>query len=209
MGVAAVFALTACDGLSGKGTKVSEEQFKEKAAAVEEHQYSEATIKWSSKEETTLPDMEKLYTTGEIEMKTEKDSDSGETKFTFSNGKWSTEDAKGDSADLVSLLSGNLKDVELKDLTSEYSAMADQYKVDSTINYYVNPLGISLTAKGDFDNGSAGSGKLDLSAYMSFDKYGYVTKAEYKVSVTGTGKVGEKSYSAKMLMQMTATISYK
>ena len=42
MSMAAVFALTAC----GKGSKVSEEQFKEKANAVEAHQYSSASVKY-------------------------------------------------------------------------------------------------------------------------------------------------------------------
>lgn len=204
MSMTAVFALTAC----GKGTQVSEEKFKEKAAAVEEHQYSSATIKWSYSSEITAPDFSALLSGGEAESKTTKEKDSGTTEVTFQNGKWTTSETNENALMFVDAISETLKDVDVSEFTASATAAVKQYGVDTKITYYDSPLGIEITAKGDYKDES-GSGSVNMSSYVSFDKYGFVTKLEEKVNAGGTASYAGKSYTAKTVMNMSATISYK
>ena len=208
MGMTAVFALTAC---GGKGSEVSEEKFKEKAAAVEEHQYSEVTIKWDSSEKMTMPDMEKLFTTGEVEMKTEEDSAKGEAKFTFDNGEWKTDSKENGIAEFASMVGLTLKDADfdLSDMSESYEAMAEQYGIEAKQKFYTGPLGYEVSAKGSYNDEKTGSGKVDLYCYVAFDQYGYITKYDVKVETSGTAKYAEKSYSSSMSMKAAVTLAYK
>ena len=209
MGLAAVLALTACNS---KGTEVKAEEFKEKAAAVEEHQYSEVTIKWSSKGKSTMPDMEKLIMSGEVEMKTEEDSIEGEAKFTFSNGQWTTDSKAEGVNEFAEMVGLTLKDAnfDASEMSEEYEQMAEQYGIDAKVKYYTNPLGCEVSAKGSYEDAKNGSGKVNIYSYVGFDKYGYITKYEAKVDISGTVKVSEKvSYSSSMVITENITLSYK
>ncbi len=205
MGLAAVCALTACG--ESKGTKVSEEKFKEKAAAIEEHDYSEATVKWNYKESGTTPSYNEE--TGKLETKEESVDKKGEFKATFSNGSWKTEEKDSYAQQFFSMLSMNLKDVDLKDLTSSASQTAEHYKVEANTSFYTGPLGVAVTAKGDIDGGEEGKGKLDLSTYIAFDQYGFVTKVSYKGTIDVEAKYGEQTIKVSEKMDMSCTISYK
>ena len=207
MGLTAVFALTACNN---KGTEVKAEDFQKKAAAVEEHQYSEATIKWSYYSEISSPDFTALMAgKTDAENKVTKEDDKGETKVTFSNGEWTTSDKNENALMFVTLLQGNLKDINLSEYTSGLSAQADHLGVKSEVKYYTNPLGIEINANGTYADAETGTGSLKMSAYVAFDKYGYVTKVEETVKSSGTAKYGEVSYSSSMDIKLSATVSYK
>lgn len=209
MGLAAVCALTACNS---KGTEVKEEDFKAKAAAVEEHQYSEVTIKWDSQEKSEMPDMEKLFTTGEVEMKKEEDSAKGEAKFTFSGGEWKTDSKENGIAEFAGMVGLTLKDAdfELEDMSESYEAMAEKYGIETKQKFYTGPLGYEVSAKGNYNDEKTGSGKVDMYCYVAFDQYGYISKYEVKVETSGTAKASEKvSYSASMYLKMNVSLSYK
>ena len=200
MSMTAVFALTAC----GKGTKVSEEEFNKKAAAVEEHQYTEATIKYSFEEEMSMPDF-----TDPSKTVSDNDKDSGEIKLVNNNGKWTVKDGK-DNEEYTSLVGLTLKDAnfDAKDMSASYEQMAKQYGIEAKVSYYSNPLGVEVSAKGNYDQDGA-KGKVDIYVYTAFDKYGYITKVEEKVNISGTATYGNNTYSSKMVVKMSATISYK
>lgn len=210
MSLTAVFALTACNS---KGKEVKAEEFKEKSAKVEEHQYSEATIKYSYSSEMEVPNFGEMFgdLLGDDETGPLKESGKGEAKFTFKDGEWTTEE-KELSEDIIDLVGISFKDADfdMEELTAQYESMAQQYGIKSTLKFYVDPFGVEVTAKGDInDEETKSTGKLDVYEYVSFDKYGFLTKLNAKVNINTTVKVGEKDYTTKIISNIDATISYK
>ena len=216
MGLTAVFALTACNS---KGKEVKAEEFKEKSAKVEDHQYSEATIKYSYSNEYEVPNFGEMF--GDLlgdeaeslegETGPSKESGKGEAKFTFKDGEWTTEE-KELSEDIIDLVGISFKDADfdMEELTTQYESMAQQYGIKSTLKFYVDPFGVEVTAKGDInDEETKSTGKLDVYEYVSFDKYGFLNKLNVKVNINSTVKVGEKDYTTKIISNIDATISYK
>ena len=196
MSMTAVFALTAC----GKGSKVSEEQFKEKANAVEEHQYSSATVKYSYSVLTK--------TEGEEDK---KDEGKGTIEFTFSDGKWSTTSSDKYASEVKYYVGANVKELlAAKDLGEALSGDAEG--VESKMTYYANPLGVEYSAKGSFESEGLKM-SIDEKGYYGFDKYGFVTKVEssgtnseeMNISALGVTVASKVSVTSKE----NITISYK
>lgn len=217
MGLTAVFALTACNS---KGKEVKAEEFKEKSAKVEDHQYSEATIKYSYSNEYEVPNFGEMFgdLLGDDETEPSagetgplKESGKGEAKFTFKDGEWTTEE-KELSENIIDLVGISFKDADfnVEELTAQYETMAQQYGIKSSLKFYVDPFGVELAAKGDInDEKTKSTGKLDVYEYVSFDKYGFLTKLNVKVNINSTVKVGEKDYTTKIISNIDATVSYK
>ena len=205
MGMAAVCALVACNS---KGTEVKAEEFQEKAAKIEGHQYSQATVKYSVKSEYKVPN---FGDTGPLDDETGPLNESGEATFTFSDGEWTTKDEK--AYELVGETVGiSLKDADFNfaELTAEYEQMAKAYGISSSLKYFVNPFGVEFTAKGDIkDEATSSTGKLDVDEYIAFDNYGFINKLDVKADVSGSTKVGEKTYESKIFTEIHVTISYK
>ena len=197
MGLTAVFALTAC----GKGTKVSEEQFKEKAANIEEHQYSSASVKFSYSDVTKVEGKDD-----------EKEEGKGTIEFTFSDGKWSTTSKDAFASEASVYVNGNLKDLTASaDISGMLYGSLEGFDINTV--YYTNPFGIESTIKG--------SGKvlgveteMDSKAFYSFDKYGFITKFEENstssskldASIAGLNISGAKT---TVVTKTNVTISYK
>lgn len=217
MGLTAVMALVACN--NGKGTEVKAEEFKEKSAQIEEHQYSEATVKYSLKSEYKIPNFITLDgetgpldgETGPLDGETGPLEESGEVKFTFSNGEWAPADK--DAPEMVeSMIGVSLKDAgfDLRDLTGEFEAMASQYGVKGSLKYYVNPFGVELAMKGDInDKETSATGKVDVYEYIAFDKYGFVSQADAKVDISSSMSLAGKTMESKIFVDAHITISYK
>ena len=197
MGLAAVCALTAC----GKGSKVSEEQFKEKATAVEEHEYTSATVKFDYSDITTFEDSKE---------EDQKHEGKGEIKFEKKDGKWTTESKDEYVEVAASYLEGNLKDLAKADISAELGALYSFAETNCT--FYVNPFGLEYTIKGEGELLGAKM-TVDQKGYMSFDKYGYLTKVESNGKVDSEFSqeiAGVKiSYKSHTTSKATATISYK
>ena len=196
MSMTAVFALTAC----GKGSKVSEEQFKEKANAVEAHQYSSATVKYSYSSVTK--------TEGEDDK---KDEGNGTIEFTFSDGKWSTTSSDKYASEVKYYVGANVKDLlAAQDLSAALSGDAEG--VESKMTYYTNPLGIEYSTKGSYESDSFKM-SIDEKGYYAFDKYGFLTKVEssgtnseeMNVSALGVTVASKATVTSKE----NITISYK
>ena len=191
MGLTAVFALTAC---GGKGTEVKEDAFKKEAEAIEEHEYTSATLKYS-------------YSAEEGK---EKESEKGTVTYTKEGGSWKVGETDLKYADdFSSIFSANLKDlVASGSITADIGGSASQYGMKATTKYYKNPLGIETKASVD-TSGEDGTMKGSMSAYIAFDKYGYVTKVEYKVDMKMSFEMMGEKVDTAMKMSLSATVSYK
>lgn len=219
LGLTAVFALAACN--NGKGKEVKEEEFKEKASKVEEHQYTEATLKYSYSEEYKIPNTGPLFgdddDTGPLDDEdnetgplNDKDSGKGEAKFTLKDGKWTSDDKEALNG-FGYMIGLNIKDADLADINAEFGGVAEEYGVKVTVKYYVDPLGIEIKAKEEIQDNSLFNmkGTVDIYAYLSFDKYGFITKLDAKSDIKYTTKISEQEYETIMFSEMNATISYK
>ena len=215
MGLTAVFALTACNS---KGKEVKAEDFKEKAAKIEEHSYTEATLKYSYKQEYKIPNTGPLFgdETGPLDNEEPKEG-KGEAKFTLKDGEW-TSDNKEALQGFGDVVGSCLKDAdfELEGATADLEEQAKDYGIDAKVKYYVDPFGIELSAKGSIDTEeeltqTKTKGKLNIYEYISFDKYGFVTKLDMKmdISYTITLGVNGESYDGKMFSDIHCTVSYK
>ena len=202
-GLLAIFALTACNA---KGKEVKAEEFKEQAEKIEEHQYNEATVKYTYASDVKIPGTDLLDSETADSLNEEK---KGEAVFTFKDGEWTTTDEEAEDV-FDGMIGVSLKDanLDLDNLTAGMESMSEEYGVDSAVKYYVNPLGVEVSAKGDFkEDGSDGS--LDMYEYIAFDKYGYINKLDAKIDIKSVSKVGEESYEMRMFTEVHATISYK
>lgn len=208
-GLIAICALTACNA---KGKEVKAEEFKEQAEKIEEHQYNEATVKYTYASDVKIPNIAPLEgETGPSEDETGSlgEEKKGEAVFTFKDGEWTTTDEEAENI-FHGMVGISLKDanLDLDNLTAGMETMSKQYGIDSAVKYYVNPLGVEVSAKGEFkEDGSDGS--LDIYEYIAFDKYGYINKLDAKIDIKSVSKIGEESYEMKMFTEVHATISYK
>ena len=152
------------------GTKVSKDKFQEKVDALEAHEYSEATVKYD------------VNMTGTIEEKGK-----GEVKFTKKDGVWTTDDTKHASLSfyLTSIKGQKMQDNSEKD------------GIKTTYTYYVNPMKIVSTQKGESKDGDDYI-KVDSSSTVVMDKYGYPTSISSKTN-----------YEAKVTIGVTVTTSSK
>lgn len=201
-GLIAVCALTACNA---KGKEVKAEEFKEQAEKIEEHQYSEATVKYTYASDVKIPN----FGLSEDETGSLNEEKKGEAVYTFKDGEWTTTDEEVDGI-FYGMVGLCLKDadLDLDNLTAGMETMSKEYGIDSAVKYYVNPLGVEVSAKGDIkEDGSDGS--LDIYEYLAFDKYGYINKLDAKIDIKSVSKIGEESYEMKMFTEVHATISYK
>ena len=186
---AAALTLSACAmGGGAKGTKVSEEKFAAEAAKVEDHQYSKATVKYSI--------VEKHKNDGEKDV-TEK----GTLKFSFSNGSWGLDAGQ-------SMPEAIREYDEYLGLRISYAMSMIPSGQGYTINYYTNPLG--MYAKMSQKQSESGvSYSVSASAYMGFDKYGYLVEAtstyDYSYKVSAGGVSASQSANEKN----EVTISYQ
>ena len=198
MGLTAVFALTAC---GGKGKEVKAEELQKQAANIEDHQYSEATIKYSYS----------IDSTGMGE--TEKDSEKATVKYSYNSEKkeWTTDNTDAKYADMFEdLLYTNLKAMAAAgelDISGEAMAQFEQYG-KAEAHYYTNPFG--LEAKATFDYNEDGTVmKGSIYAYYAFDKYGYCTKIESKTDITMKMSIMGYEIDGASKVNMSATVSYK
>lgn len=204
VGLAAVCALTACGG--GKGSEVSSAEFKKQAAAVEEHEYTGATVSYNGSVEMSMPDFEKLMT-GTVEMKTEKEELKGEIKFEKKNGEWTTDSTDVALDDYFEL--ANVKDlVANSNFEASLNEMGSSHGVKSNTKFMTGPLGIEISAKGEVNENGA-KGNVDVYYYMSFDNYGYITREEIKMNTTSKVSSSSASYESVMKVDLTVTVSYQ
>lgn len=201
-GLIAVFTLTACNA---KGKEVKAEEFKEQAEKIEEHQYNEATVKYTYASDLKIPNIGSLDDGTGSSDKEKK----GEAVYTFNGAKWTTtdEEAEGLFYGMVGLCLKDA-DLELDNLTDGMESISKEYGIDSAVKYYVNPLGVEVSAKGDIkEDGSDGS--IDIYEYLAFDKYGYLNKLDIKFDIRSVTKADKESYEMRMFTEVHATISYK
>lgn len=197
MGLAAVLALTAC---GGKGTKVSEEKFKEKAGQIEEHEYSSATVKYEYSEVIHAEDSKE---------EDKKDEGKGEIKFEKKDGKWTTDSKDGFAEEAKMYIEGNLKDMVTAGIDA--SITGEFVGVETNCTYYTDPFGIEYTMKGEVE--IIVKMEIDEKGYMGFDKYGYLTK--YESSGTDVSTLDQEILGVKISSKTTTTskttisISYK
>ena len=162
MGLTAVFALTAC---GGKGKEVKAEDLEKKAAEIEDHEYSQATIKYSYS--GTMKEAG-----GEEEKVDEKATVT--YKFDKESKGWTTEDKEHKYASyFADYLHMNLKELaELGELDISAEAMA-QYKEygDIKVHYYTDPFGLEASAKFNYDqDGSVVKGSMSSYSNAIIDK---------------------------------------
>lgn len=201
-GLIAVCALTACNA---KGKEVKAEEFKEQAEKIEEHQYNEATVKYTYASDVKIPN----FGLSEDETGPLNEEKKGEAVYTFKDGEWTTTDEEAEGL-FYGLIGITLKDadLDLDNLTAGMETMSEEYGIDSVVKYYVNPLGVEVSAKGDIKEDGA-DGSLDIYEYLAFDKYGYINKLDAKIDIKSVSKIGKESYEMKMFTEVHATISYK
>ena len=197
MGLAAVCALTAC---GGKGKEVKAEELTKKAAEIEDHEYSEATIKYSYS----------IDSTGMGEN--QKDSEKATVKFTFDKEKkeWTTDNTEAKYASMFkSYLYDNLKAMAAAG-EIDVSESMETFKQYGEIKakYYVNPFGLAGEAKFDY-NEEGVSMKGTMSTYVAFDKYGFCTKIESKADITMKMEIAGQKIDGTYKVDESATISYK
>ena len=213
-GLAAICALTACNA-ENKGKEVKPEEFKQKANKIEDHEYSQATIKYTYVTENKVPNTGLLFDgeTGSSDDETGSLNGNfkGEAVFTLKDGEWTTTDENaqelfGDSIG-VSL---KAEDFDLDDFTAELEVAAKEYNIKSSLKYFVDPLGLEVTAKGDFAENELGTtGSVDIYEYVAFDSYGYITKLDTKIDIKSTLKIADKAYESTFFTDAHATITYK
>lgn len=163
------------------GTKVSKDKFQEKVDALEAHEYSEATVKYD------------VNLTGTLEEKGK-----GEVKFTKKDGVWTTDDTKHAS---LSFYLTSIKGQKMQDDSEK-----DGIKI--TYTYYVNPMKIVSTQKGENKDGD-NYVKYNNSSTIVMDKYGYPTSISSKVD--SEAKITELGITVSTSTKGTEkyTISYK
>ena len=198
MGLTAVFALTAC---GGKGQEVKSEDLQKKAAEIEDHEYSEATIKYSYSIDSNAM--------GEVE----KDSEKATVKYTFNKEKkeWTTDNTEAKYAEMFEdLLYMNLKAMAAAgelDISGEAMAQFEQYG-KAEAHYYTNPFGLEAKATFNYDEeGTVMKGSVN--AYYAFDKYGFCTKVESKTDITMKMSIAGYNIEGQSKVDMSATVSYK
>jgi len=180
---AALVSMTACAG--GKGTAISEQQFKEEAAKVQEKTYSKAVVSYSSMSKDSA-DKEQNFTR------------SGKLNFTFKNGSFELDanQTVPDDLDLEGYVGGKVSTF-INSVPSSYTA-----------KYYKAPLGIYF----EYKTGGSESGVSYTSSaygYLQFNEYGFLVKGEVgeksKTSVNVSGVKSSHSSESKS----TLTISYQ
>ena len=195
-GLAAVLALAGC---SSKGKEVSAEEFKEKAQAVEAHEYSGCTIKY----DVDWKDSEKTA------------KESGEVEFTYDSEHGFAPQTETTAVEVVeesfySSISEALTSIE---------GQADQYSsygVDASVKYYVEPFGLELKLKGSFDTQvqvmgitAQVKGSVDVEGYAEFNEYGYLVKLEEKVDIKSDRTYQGSTSSYEASGKVNFTVEYK
>ena len=190
IGSASLVLLTGCFLFQ---QKVSAEKFQEKVDAIEEHEYSKATVSYKIDEKGT----------GTYEDATEKAS--GKIEFTYDadSKTWSTESSDKHASQCKSYL----YTIRGQKVTSMEPEDDDEMKYETT--YYVNPLGAKMTVKGEYTLLGV-TYKTNSSATVKFDKYGYVTKYDSKTDTSTSGEiVSGVSVSGTLKGTESYSISYK
>ena len=180
---AALVSMTACAG--GKGTAISEQQFKEEAAKVQEKTYSKAVVSYNLMSKDSS-DKEQNFT------------QSGKLNFTFKNGSFEL-DANQTVPDRLSVegyVGGRISELTAN-VPASYSP-----------KYYKAPLGVSYQyTTGGADSGVSSS--TSIYGYMAFNEYGFLVKGEVgqksKTSINVSGVKSSHSSESKS----TITISYQ
>ena len=191
MGAAMLVVLTACGP-----QKVSAEKFQAKIDALEEHQYSEAVVKYEYN----------MVGTGIMEEIT--DNSKGEAKFTRQDSGWVAE--KAEDQELASYLY-TIKGMKIdQDDHSEDIPEGVDYKV----TYYVNPLQVVTytNGKGTMEIMEGVNAEMTMNKCkdtIQFDKYGYFVKETAKVDVTMKASVSGMSMEGTEKGSYKITVSYK
>ena len=173
----ALGALTSC----ASGTKVSKEDYKKEADAVEDHPYTTATVTYSSTttgKEADEDDLEEKLEAGEknIKVKTKAVNEKENWKETYnwdaSKKAWVLSgEGDGDGATMLAMTAAYYTDDEL---TEDYD-----------VTYYVNPLKVNMKVEMDYSaSGVTMKGKSETT--MVFNKYGLLTSATGTASTTMT-----------------------
>lgn len=213
-GLVIIFGLAACNAY--KGREVKEEAFKEKADKIEEHQYTEALVKFSYTAEAIMPNA------SASSIQEEQIDDEGigslfdgagniETTFTLSNGRWESTNKEANGL-LGGIVGTSVKKAELllSGFFGRYFALAEKYDIDRAIKYYVNPFGIERSVKGDFEDKETNtSGSVDVYTYFAFEKYGYLNKLEIKDNIETYTIFKDKVYENKVSGNYIVSITYK
>ena len=150
LGLIPLLALTACDG------GVSAQQFKEEAAKVEAHTYSEATVKYDI----------------DIEMIFISDKGTGEITYTRDDkGDWTTTSTDKHAEEMAGQLTANLADF---DPQSEMSADDIPEGIKCEVKYYINPFKVTVSLDGAHEEDGMNT-TMKGAAEFRFDQYGYCT----------------------------------
>lgn len=218
----ALCALTACQG----GTKVSNEEFQKKAAAVEEHQYDKATLTVKTSVKTVALDEEDFQAqmesgSKEIKLKNktteEKVEYTAEYTYDKENEVWVTdsEEAAESEDESAAYIGMSVKTVAL---SYDETQIPEGY----TVTYYVNPF--KIVAKIDITSSEIVPMTMKGSGTIEFEKNGCVSKVtsemnieivmDYAAMLAAMELAGYKFDTSAVgnmttVMKGTATISYK
>ena len=177
IGMSALVLLTACGG-----QKVSRAKFQAKIDALEEHTYSEATVKYS------------INLTG-----TSGKKESGTVTFRNVSGLWVTDDLahEGYGAMLYSY----------KGQKAPEDSIENNIKYKYT--FYINPLKVVATVKGENKTDDNNFSKVNDKISVTMDKYGYTTSYVQNVDEHSKGVVLGTAFETKVKGTEKYTISYK
>ena len=180
LGLIPLLALTACDG------GVSAQQFKEEAAKVEAHTYSEATVKYEI----------------DINMILVSDKGTGEITYTCDDkGNWTTTSTDKHAENLAGQLTANLADF---DPQSEMSADDIPEGIKFEVKYYINPFKVIGSIDGTYEEDGVNTTMKGASEFR-FDQYGYCTY--YLVDINTEASMPSLTMRTKLYTKLE--ISYK
>ena len=201
LSLVAICALTACSG-----NKVSQEKFKEEANKIEDHDYTEATLKIKGSYE--------LSGLGEGFDGSESVDDTFKYTYDAQEKEWKAEKEEGE--EYLVYVGSNVKDLNLDKLSLEE---AKAYVEDGDINvvFYVNPLKIEMTVDAKLNVETeympgvsmTETGTVKGNETMTFDKYGYLTSEVGKMDINITMTAAGQSMTLVMKEDLNVTISYK
>ena len=188
MGAAALVLLTGC------AKQVELADFQAKVDAMEEHTYSQATVKY----DVNL----RITSTGEQDI---INNQKGEVKFTYNadKGEWETTDEEHEGY-VVYLRSIRGKDASMPEVNAGITQEVSYY-IDSMMQTYK----VQVERKGGYDNDGIRFNYDKYIATYTYNKYGWLTKYTYEVACTSSGVIFDQAFNSSENGYQKISISYK